>query len=156
MFVVMATVMIVVRSRASKKPASVKKIILPPFFMSTGALMFIFPYFQVTWWQVLEAISVGMVFSVLLIITSNFEIKGKDIYLKPSKAFIFILIFLLVLRICLKLYLGQGVSVGETSGMFYLLAFGMLFTWRIAMLIKFIKLKQHVTINHAVFGSRSQ
>ncbi|WP_093857168.1 CcdC family protein [Tenuibacillus multivorans] len=144
MFIFMASVMIVIRSRASKKPASTKKIILPPLFMSTGALMFLFPYFQVSWWQVLEAISVGVVFSVLLIITSNFEIKGREIYLKPSKAFIFVLLFLLVLRICLKIYLGQDISVGETSGMFYLLAFGMLFTWRIAMLIKFLKLKQTI------------
>lgn len=144
MFVFMASAMIVIRSKASKRPATVKKIILPPLFMSTGALMFIFPYFQVSWWQVLEAVSVGMVFSIFLIITSNFEVKGKDIYLKPSKVFIFILIFLLVLRICLKMYLGQSISIGETSGMFYLLAFGMLVTWRIAMLVKFLKIRQNI------------
>ncbi|WP_124220380.1 CcdC family protein [Aquisalibacillus elongatus] len=155
MFVLMATMMIIVRSRASKKPASVKKIIIPPIAMSTGALMFLFPYFQVSWWQVLEALSVGMVFSVLLILTSNFEIKGNNIYLKPSKVFIFILIFLLLLRIALKIYLGQGISVGETSGMFYLLAFGMLFTWRIAMLLKFIKLRQNLNMNQFKLSSRS-
>ncbi|WP_369404715.1 CcdC family protein [Piscibacillus salipiscarius] len=123
--------------------------------MSTGAFMFLIPYFQVSWWQVLEAISVGMAFSVLLIWTSNFEVKGKDIYLKPSKAFIFILVFLLLLRIALKAYLGQEVSVGETSGMFYLLAFGMLFTWRIAMLIKFMKIKQSLNFSQVNFSSRS-
>lgn len=117
--------------------------------------MFLFPYFQVSWWQVLEALSVGMVFSVLLILTSNFEIKGNNIYLKPSKVFIFILIFLLLLRIALKIYLGQGISVGETSGMFYLLAFGMLFTWRIAMLLKFIKLRQNLNMNQFKLSSRS-
>ncbi|MFD2638414.1 CcdC family protein [Piscibacillus salipiscarius] len=155
MFIVGAITMIIVRSRASKKPASVKKIILPPLGMSTGAFMFLIPYFQVSWWQVLEAISVGMAFSVLLIWTSNFEVKGKDIYLKPSKAFIFILVFLLLLRIALKAYLGQEVSVGETSGMFYLLAFGMLFTWRIAMLIKFMKIKQSLNFSQVNFSSRS-
>lgn len=155
MFIVGAITMIIIRSRASKKPASVKKIILPPLGMSTGAFMFFIPYFQVSWWQVLEALSVGMVFSVLLIWTSNFEVKGKDIYLKPSKAFIFILVFLLVLRIALKAYLGQEVSVGETSGMFYLLAFGMLFTWRIAMLIKFMKIKQSLNFSQVNFSSRS-
>ncbi|SEP60502.1 Membrane protein CcdC involved in cytochrome C biogenesis [Piscibacillus halophilus] len=147
MFVFIAVTMIIVRSRASKKPATVKKIIIPPLAMSTGALMFIFPYFQVSWLQVLEAISVGVLFSILLIWTSNFEIKGKDIYLKPSKAFVFILVFLLLFRIVLKIYLGQGISVGETSGMFYLLAFGMLFTWRVAMLIKFMKIKQNMEFN---------
>ncbi|MGP4072155.1 CcdC family protein [Piscibacillus sp. B03] len=155
MFILGATTMIIVRSKASKKPASVKKIILPPLGMSTGALMFLFPYFQVSWLQVIEALSVGIAFSVLLIWTSNFEVKGKDIYLKPSKAFIFILLFLLLFRIILKVYLGQEVSVGETSGMFYLLAFGMLFTWRIAMLIKFVKIRQSLNFNQMNLSSRS-
>ena len=44
---IMAVIMIFVRLRAAKEPTSVKKIILPPFFMSTGALMFVVPIFQV-------------------------------------------------------------------------------------------------------------
>ncbi|MFC0525006.1 CcdC family protein [Pontibacillus salicampi] len=135
--VLMATTMIFVRLRASRKPASVKKIILPPFFMSTGALMFVFEPFRVEWIQVLEAFSVGVVFSIFLIKTSKFEIREKDIYLIPSKAFAFILFGLLALRIVLKTLIGQHVSFGETSGMFFLLAFGMILSWRIAMLIKY-------------------
>src|SRR5690625_6680991 len=52
----MAVTMIIVRLKAAKKPASVKKIILPPLFMSTGSLMFFFPEFQVKWIQVFEEI----------------------------------------------------------------------------------------------------
>ncbi|QHS22347.1 cytochrome c biogenesis protein CcdC [Virgibacillus sp. MSP4-1] len=139
---VMATTMIFVRMKAAKKPASIKKIILPPLFMSTGAFMFIFPVFHISWLQVLEAVLVGAVFSVFLIITSNFEVKDHDIYLVPSKAFIFILFGLLILRLFLKTLIGQTISFGETSGMFFLLAFGMILTWRIAMLIKYLKLKK--------------
>lgn len=139
---IMATTMIFVRMRASKKPASVKKIILPPFFMSTGALMFVFEPFRVEWIQVLEAFSVGVFFSIFLIKTSTFEVRDQDIYLKPSKAFVFILFGLLILRIILKLIIGQTVSLGETSGMFFLLAFGMILTWRIAMLVKYIRLQR--------------
>lgn len=137
---IMATVMIFIRMRAARKPASVKKIVLPPLFMSTGAFMFLFEPFQVSWTQVLEAVSVGIVFSFFLIKTSKFEVKDKQIYLKPSKAFAFILIGLLILRIILKLIIGQTVSLGETSGMFFLLAWGMIVTWRIAMFIKYKKL----------------
>ncbi|WP_274379927.1 CcdC family protein [Halalkalibacillus sediminis] len=144
--VVMASGMIVVRMRAAKKPASVKKIVLPPLFMSTGSLMFLFPFFQVTWLQVAEAMSVGIAFSILLIITSNFEVKEDKIYLKPSKAFGFILVFLLLARLVLKAVLGQDISVGEISGMFYLLALGMLVTWRIAMLVKYLKLREKIII----------
>ncbi|MEQ6378458.1 cytochrome c biogenesis protein CcdC [Bacillaceae bacterium S4-13-56] len=138
----MASLMIFVRMRAAKKPSSRKKIILPPLFMSTGALMFLHPYFRVTFFEVLEALVVGIIFSSVLIWGSRFEIKGKDIYLKPSKAFVFILVFLLLLRIVLKLIVGQTISPGETSGMFFLLAFGMIVTWRLAMLFQFIKLEK--------------
>lgn len=137
----MATAMIFIRMRAARRPASVKKIILPPIFMSTGAFMFLIPMFRVPWINVVEAISVGVIFSFFLIKTSKFEIKGKEIYLKPSKAFAFILVGLLILRIALKLIIGQSVPFGETSGMFFLLAFGMIVTWRIAMLLKFRKIE---------------
>ncbi|MDV2580696.1 CcdC family protein [Alkalibacillus haloalkaliphilus] len=142
MAVIMATGMIVVRMRASKKPASVKKIILPPLFMSTGALMFFVPYFQIEWILVVEAVIVGLLFSILLIYTSNFEIKENDIYLKPSKALGFILVGLLLIRLTWKAITGADISVGETSAMFYILAFAMLLTWRIAMLLKYLKLKE--------------
>lgn len=140
-FVFMAVTMIFVRMKAAKKPASVKKIILPPLFMSSGALMFLFPVFHVTWPQVGEAIAVGMIFSIFLIKTSNFEIRNQDIYLVPSKAFIFILVGLLVIRTAAKVFMGKSVSIGETSGMFFLLAFGMIVTWRLAMLYKFKQLE---------------
>ncbi|MCD5322787.1 MULTISPECIES: CcdC family protein [Pontibacillus] len=140
----MATTMIFIRMRASRRPASVKKIILPPFFMSTGAFMFVFEPFRVEWMQVLEAFSVGVFFSLFLIKTSTFEIRKDNIYLKPSKAFVFILFGLLILRIILKLIIGQTVSLGETSGMFFLLAFGMILTWRIAMLFKYLRLRKEL------------
>lgn len=145
----MAVFMIILRLRAAKKPASVKKIILPPLFMSTGALMFIFPEFRVEWSQVLEAIFVGIVFSILLIIGSKFEIKQNNIYLIPSKSFIFILFGLLILRIILKLALSGSISLYETSGMFFLLAFGMIISWRTAMLIKYKKLEKQLKYSEA-------
>ncbi len=146
----MATMMIFIRLRAARKPASVKKIILPPLFMSTGAFMFLFDPFQVSWHQVLEAMSVGVVFSILLIKTSNFEVRDKQIYLKPSKAFGAILIGLLLLRIVLKLIVGQSVSFGETSGMFFLLALGMILSWRIAMLIRFKRLEEDLKSSKSI------
>jgi len=138
----MAIVMIFVRLRASKKPATIKKIILPPVFMSTGALMFIFPVFHITWVQVLEAFLVGMVFSLFLIKSSKFEIRGNDIYLIPSKAFPFILFGLLAVRIAFKLIAGSYISLGETSGMFFILALGMILTWRVVMLYQFMQIKK--------------
>lgn len=135
--IVMGTLALIVRSKSAKKPASAKKIILPPLFMSTGALMFLFPFFRVAPLQIAEALAVGMLFSIILIRTSNFEVRDGAIYLKRSKAFIFILLGLLVARLLAKVLLSASIDVGELAGMFWLLAFGMIVPWRLAMLRKF-------------------
>lgn len=140
----MAVTMIFYRLKASEKPASVKKIILPPIFMSTGALMFLLPTFQVSWVQVIEALLVGVIFSLFLIKTSNFEVRDQQIYLIPSKVFAFILFGLLGVRVIAKLILNSQISLGETSGMFFLLAFGMIGSWRVAMLYKFKKIEKDI------------
>lgn len=140
----MATLVIIVRIKAAKKPATLRKIILPPIFMSTGSLMFLFPMFQVTPLQVIEAVSVGAIFSIFLIKTSQFEVRENEIYLKRSKAFIFILFGLLILRIILKSLLSATIDVGELSGMFYLLALGMIIPWRVAMFLSFKKLNDQL------------
>ncbi len=129
-----------VRSKSAKKPASVKKIILPPFFMSTGALMFIFPFFRVSPLQIFEALAVGILFSTVLIWTSKFEVRDGDIYLKQSKAFIFILFGLLLLRVVGKVVLSSSIDIGELGGMFWILAFGMLWPWRLTMLWQYKKI----------------
>ncbi|MCA1053639.1 cytochrome c biogenesis protein CcdC [Rossellomorea aquimaris] len=131
-----------IRMKAQKKPVSAKKIILPPIFMSTGALMFLFPIFRVTLGELLEALTVGMLFSLLLIKTSKFEIRDNDIYLKRSKAFAFILIGLLLIRIVAKSILSTTIDYGALSGMFWILAFGMIVPWRIAMYVQYRKLYQ--------------
>ncbi|MFT9598689.1 CcdC family protein [Mesobacillus sp.] len=136
----MAIFVTIMRMKAAKRPASAKKIILPPIFMSTGALMFIFPVFRVHFLQIIEALSVGILFSILLIKTSKFEVRGREIFLKRSKAFVFILIGLLIVRVIAKLVLSSTIDFGELSGMFWILAFGMIVPWRVAMYMQFKKL----------------
>ena len=63
--------------------------------------------------------------------------------MKPSKAFIFILVGLLAVRVALKSYLSQSIDLAELSGMFFLLAFAMIVSWRIAMYRSFTKLKDN-------------
>ncbi|WP_299093068.1 CcdC family protein [uncultured Metabacillus sp.] len=140
----MALLVLFVRMKSAKKPATAKKIILPPIFMSTGALMFIHPMFRVTVAEFFEALIVGMLFSIFLIKTSNFEIRENNIYLKRSKAFAFILIGLLLIRIIMKSYLSSTIDFGELSGMFWILAFGMIVPWRIAMYISYKRVKEQL------------
>lgn len=145
--IVMGTLVMTVRARSAKKPASAKKIILPPLFMSTGALMFVFEYFRVAPLQIVEAFSVGLLFSIVLIWTSRFEVKDGDIYLRQSKAFVFILVGLLIVRLIAKIILSSTIHIGELSGMFWILAFGMIVPWRIAMFVQYKKLEKTIVTN---------
>lgn len=138
----MAVFVMFVRLRSQKKPVNEKKIIIPPIAMSTGALMFLFDEFRVAPLQILEATAIGILFSTVLIATSKFEVRDDEIYLKRSKAFVFILIGLLILRIILKLIFSNSLDVGELGGMFFILAWSMIIPWRLAMLIQFKKLKK--------------
>ena len=138
--VIMGSIVLVIRMKAAKRPVSAKKIILPPLFMSTGALMFIFPFFRVTPLEIAEALAVGILFSIVLIKTSKFEVKNEGIFMKPSKAFPFILLGLLVIRVIMKLLLSSSIDIGALSGMFWILAYGMIVPWRVAMFVQYRKL----------------
>nr|WP_263327823.1 cytochrome c biogenesis protein CcdC [Neobacillus sp. Marseille-Q6967] len=138
--VFMGILALFVRIKAAKKPTNAKKILLPPLFMSTGALMYVVPEFRLTGMEILEVVIVGMLFSILLIKTSKFEIRDNQIYLKRSKAFMYILAGLLIVRLGLKSILSTTIDFGELSGMFFLLAFSMIVPWRIAMYRDFKKL----------------
>ncbi|WP_172295459.1 CcdC family protein [Bacillus sp. WMMC1349] len=148
--VLMAIIVMAIRIKSSDKPATARKIILPPIFMSTGALMFLSPMFHVTLAEFFEAISVGMIFSIFLIKTSKFEIREDKIYMKRSKAFVFILIALLVIRIGLKSILSTSIDYGALSGMFWILAFGMIVPWRIAMYLSFKKLSSQLETSNNI------
>ena len=140
----MAVFVMFVRLRSQKKPVNERKIIIPPIAMSTGALMFIFEEFRVAPIQIIEASALGIVFSLVLISTSKFEVRDQDIYMKRSKAFVFILVGLLIIRIILKLIFSNSLDVGELGGMFFILAWSMIIPWRLAMLVQFKKLKKAI------------
>ncbi|AQY51015.1 hypothetical protein PWEIH_13165 [Listeria weihenstephanensis FSL R9-0317] len=133
---------ILIRMKASKEPASVKKIIIPPIMMSTGALMFVIPYFRVSPGGILEAILMGLVFSLILIWTTRFEIKHKYVFIKRTKSFPVILLSLLLIRLGIKYWISGSVDVGELSGMFWILAFAMIVPWRIAMYFQYKNVAQ--------------
>src|SRR5699024_7227455 len=114
---------------------------------------FVFPAFRLEWIEIFEACIVGMLFSILLIKTTKFEIKNNDkIYLIPSKSFVFVLFGLLFIRIIIKIIIGSTISFGETSGMFFLLGFAMILTWRLTMLYKYNQLKNQIRLNQKTYA----
>lgn len=138
----MALLVIGVRLRASRKPTSVRKILLPPLGMSTGFLMFLFPPFHVPYTYALIAFACGLVLSYPLVATSHMHVQGGEIYLKRSRMFPLILLGLLALRMVLRGYVEQYVDLPQTGGLFFILAFGMILPWRLVMLQRFRQLQQ--------------
>src|SRR5690625_1927784 len=148
--IMMAIAMVFVRLKSASQPTSVKKIILPPLFMSTGLAMFLFPDIYVTWLQVVESIGMGAIVSIFLIKASHFKVENQEIYLVLSKSFALILMSLFLIRLFLKWLIGSQVSIGETSGMFYLLALAMIWSWRIAMLIEYRRIVHNMQKFHKI------
>ncbi|WP_040948509.1 CcdC family protein [Gorillibacterium massiliense] len=138
--VVFALGVIAIRLKAAKKPTNARKILIPPLGMSTGFLMFVYPPMRIPLLWGLGAFLAGAVFFAYpLIRTSKFTISHGQIYLQRSKAFIVILLTLLVVRVALHGYVEEFVSLQQTAGLFFSLAFGMLLPWRVAMYMGYKK-----------------
>lgn len=134
---------ITLRLRGTSKPTNLRKIVAPPLGMATGFLMFIAPAMRVHFLWGLIAWAVGAVFfSYPLILTSHFEVSNGEIYLKRSKMFIVIIVILLIVRILLHDVVERHVTIAQTGALFFLLAFGMLLPWRVAMAQRFMALKR--------------
>jgi len=133
------------RLRASNRPTTMRKIIIPPIGMSTGFLMFVAPVTRIPWsWALVAFAAGGLLFAYPLIRTSTLERSGETIVLRRSKTFIFILLGLLIVRLLLHDVVERTVTIPQTGGLFFILAFGMILVWRIAMLRAYIRLRREI------------
>jgi len=144
--IVAGAAIITLRMKASNKPTNLRKIIIPPLGMSTGFLMFVVPQTHVSLLWALCALAAGMLlFAPPLIATSHFERIGDQIYMRRSRMFIYIIIGLFIVRIALHDVVERHVSVMQTGALFFLLAFGMLVPWRLAMMLRYRQLMKSET-----------
>ncbi|GGG74127.1 CcdC family protein [Paenibacillus radicis (ex Gao et al. 2016)] len=135
--------LIFMRIRAGKQPTSLRKIIIPPMGMATGFIMFAFPFMHIPLLWGLSAFGTGMlIFAFPLIVTTRLERVDADIYVKRSKAFIFIMVTLFIIRLSLHSVVEQYMSIPQTGAVFYLLAFGMIIPWRLAMVSDYVRLQR--------------
>jgi membrane protein CcdC involved in cytochrome C biogenesis len=125
---------IVWRVRETKRPVTARSILIPPLGMSTGLSMFLVPAARVPWSYAIVAFFAGvLVLSYPLVRSSRLHVEGDTIVLRRSKAFLWILLGLVALRLALRAYVEQHVSTLQTGGLFFLLAFGMIVAWRSTM-----------------------
>lgn len=133
--------LIVLRIRAGKRPATLKKIVIPPLGMATGFAMFAFPVTHIPWMWGVSAFGTGLlIFAFPLIVTTQLEKVDADIFVRRSKAFVAVMGVLLLLRVMLHGVAEPYMTIPQTGALFYLLAFGMIIPWRLAMLSDYLRL----------------
>jgi membrane protein CcdC involved in cytochrome C biogenesis len=136
-----AAAMLVWRVREARTPVTTRSIVAPPLGMSTGFLMFLAPAARVPWTWATAAFALGaVVFAVPLTRTSRLVRTGDVIWMKRSRAFLWILLGLVVVRTALRAYVEHVVSPLQTGALFFVLAFGMIARWRIGMLLEYRRL----------------
>jgi len=126
------------RIREGRTAVTVKKIIIPPLGMATGFCMFLVPAFRVPWTWALIAFLIGMVaLAWPLLITSRLVRAGDTIMMKRSNAFFLVVIGLAAIRYFARGYFDRIMSIDQTAGLFFVLAFGMILRWRLRMLSEY-------------------
>ena len=131
------------RIREGRGAVTLRKIIIPPLGMSTGFCMFLVPRFRVPWTWALGAFAVGaLVLAYPLIRTSRlaYHHDGETVVMRRSSAFFMVVIALAVVRFAAKNYLDAFISMEQTAGLFFILAFGMILRWRLSMLAQYRRL----------------
>ena len=129
------------RVRESTRPITPRKIIIPPLGMSTGFGMFVYPPARIPpLWAAGAFLFGALILSYPLVKTSKLTRVGDLVMLKRSKAFLWILIGLVTIRLVLRGYVGQYVDPLQTASLFFVLAFGMIVVWRVRMLLEYRQL----------------
>ncbi|HWE85649.1 MAG TPA: cytochrome c biogenesis protein CcdC [Terracidiphilus sp.] len=123
------------RVREGRTAVTVRKIIIPPLGMATGFSMFFVPAFRVPWLWALVAFLIGAVLLAWpLLATSRLVRTGDAVMMQRSGAFFAVVVALAAVRYFARGYLDSMMTLEQTGGLFFILAFGMILHWRLRML----------------------
>ncbi len=140
--IVGAAVVFAWRVRETNSAVTARKIIIPPLGMSTGFFMFVAPQTRVPIEWAAIALAIGaLVLSWPLAMTSRLTRVGDEIRMVRSRAFLWILLGLVIVRIAARSYIETRISPMQTGALFFLLAFGMIARWRVAMYRQYQRLR---------------
>ena len=132
------------RVRESRRPVSLRSLIIPPLGMSTGFSMFAMPAFRIPWTWGLAAFVLGaLVFAYPLVSSPQLTIEDGLIMMRRSRWFLVVILGLAAVRLGLREYVSSIISVQQTAGLFFVLAFGMIVRWRTTLLLEYRHLTAH-------------
>ncbi len=130
------------RLRAASKPVkgSGYRLLLPLLFLVFGLFGLLNPELHLTVKEVALSLLFGLTLSIPMIATTNYELREDgQIYPKKSKAFIFAVAGLIVIRLALRSYLSE-LDPAELGMLFYLIAVAYVVPWRIVSFVKYRRL----------------
>ena len=123
------------RIREGRTAVTIRKIIIPPLGMATGFSMFFVPAFRVPLaWAAIAFLAGAVLLAYPLLITSKLVRDGESIMMRRSNAFFAVVVALAAIRFFARGYFDSVMSVQQTAGLFFVLAFGMIVRWRMRML----------------------
>jgi membrane protein CcdC involved in cytochrome C biogenesis len=126
------------RVRETTRPVTPRKIVIPPLAMSTGFGMFAYAPARIPVLWALAAFALGaLVLSYPLVKSSRLHKVGDAVMLQRSRAFLWIILGLFALRFAARSYVEQYVDTLQTGALFFVLAFGMIVTWRARMYVEY-------------------
>lgn len=133
------------RVQESRSAVTLRKIVIPPLGMATGFCMFLLPVFRVPLLWALVAFLIGAILLAYpLLATSRLERAGDTIMMKRSKTFFAVVLVLAAIRLGARSYFDHIMSVEQTAGLFFILAFGMILRWRANMFFAYRALRAEV------------
>jgi len=135
------------RIREGRSAVTARKIVIPPLGMATGFCMFFVPQFRVPLLWAAVAFLIGAVLLAWpLLVTSRLERDGDAIMMRRSSAFFAVVVGLAAIRYFARGYFDSILTIQQTAGLFFILAFGMILRWRLKMLSQYRSLTaQQVT-----------
>jgi membrane protein CcdC involved in cytochrome C biogenesis len=128
------------RVRESRRPVSLRSLILPPLGMTTGFSMFVMPAFRIPWTWGLAAFVLGAILAYPLVSSPQLTVEGGLIMMRRSRWFLVVILGLAAVRLGLRQYVNSIMSVQQTAGLFFVLAFGMIVRWRTTLLVEYRRL----------------
>jgi len=132
------------RIRESRRPVSLRSLIIPPLGMSTGFSMFVVPAFRIPWiWGAAAFVLGALVFAYPLVSSPQLTVEDGLIMMRRSRWFLVVILALAAVRLGLRQYISSLISVQQTAGLFFVLAFGMIVRWRTTLLLEYRRLTKH-------------
>lgn len=132
------TVILAWRVREGRTPVTLKKIVIPPLGMATGFSMFLVPAFRIPWaWAGIAFLIGATLLAYPLIRMSSLTLENGTVMVRRSNGFFLVVIALAAIRLAAKNYIGSYITIPQTGGIFFILAFGMVLLWRVDMFFEY-------------------